>query len=404
LLFAALTMNKLQKGWYSEINEQWPGQAMSLEVEEVLWDKQSPYQRVGMLKTKTWGHALIIDGVIQCTERDEMAYQEMITHIPMFAHKNPKNVLVVGGGDGGVLREVLKHKTVEHVTICEIDQMVIDVSKKWLPKMACAYDDPRVTLHCGDAAVFIKGNKNKFDVIVCDSSDPVGPAKALFERPFFMDMKAALRKGGRIATQGESMWINLDLITGLIKSLSPHFTSVEYGTTQIPTYPAGQIGFIVCGWDGDDKEPQSTSQKQPARAVPDDMELNYYNTPLHTAAFTLPSFCQRAVDAAKDGKGPAKKKQKTASKKGSKKGAAAEADEKEEKVEEPAAKPAGRGRGKKAAAPKKEPAAEPAAEAEPRAGRGGKKGSKKAASKKGSKKGGAVAAAAGRPKRKRAGS
>jgi len=207
-----------RKNWFSEVNTQWPGQAMSLEVQKVLHDAKSQYQHVLVFESKAFGNVLVIDDVIQLTERDECAYQEMITHLPMFSHPNPENVLIVGGGDGGVIREVVKHAEVKHITICEIDQMVIDCGKRYFPTMAHAWDDPRVHVVCNDAAVFMKSKEaeGKFDVIVCDSSDPVGPAGVLFESPFYAAMARALRPGGRIATQAESIWNNRELIGGFV--------------------------------------------------------------------------------------------------------------------------------------------------------------------------------------------
>ena len=163
----------------------------------------------------------------------------------MFAHENPKKVLVIGGGDGGVLREVAKHPGVEEIVICELDQGVIDVSKEFLPTLAKGYDDPRVTVHIMDGAQFMRENQNSFDIIITDSSDPIGPASVLFETPFYNGMYDALRDGGIVCTQGECMWLHSKLIRPLMDSISQKFQSVEYAYTTIPTYPSGQIGFII---------------------------------------------------------------------------------------------------------------------------------------------------------------
>jgi len=292
------TMDRLINGWYSEVNKQWPGQAMSLEIEQVLWDKKSKFQHVIVLKSRTFGNVLILDGVIQLTERDECAYQEMIAHLPLFSHPNPENVLIVGGGDGGVIREVAKHKGVKSITICEIDEMVIEVGKKFFPSVASTWSDPRVKLVCDDAAKFMetKDAKGHFDVIVCDSSDPVGPAEALFESPFYRSMNEALRPGGRISTQAESVWMHLSLIQGLFKKTLPIFAGVEYATTQIPTYPCGQIGFLMC-CKTDKKTPDTC--KAPQRKPPSDMQLTYYSPELHSASFVLPAFVTRVIDEAR---------------------------------------------------------------------------------------------------------
>ena len=278
---------------------------MALEVEKVLHDEKSDYQHVVVFQSKSFGKVLLLDGVIQVTDRDEVAYQEMIANIPLFSHPNPERVLIVGGGDGGVIRECVKHKSVKEVHICEIDKMVIEVSKKYFPKVAAAWDDKKVTLICGDASEYIKRPENagKFDVIVSDTSDPVGPAAALFESTFYANLAAALKPGGRIATQGESMWNNLPLITKLVQGVKDLgvFESVEYATTQIPTYPLGQIGFIVCAKAdaaaaaGAAAAGKAASCKVPVRRVTDE-PMEYYTSELHEAAFVLPKFL---VDALK---------------------------------------------------------------------------------------------------------
>jgi len=176
---------------------------------------------VVVFKSKTYGHVLALDGVIQVTERDEYAYHEMIAHVPMFSHPNPQRVLVVGGGDGGVLREVMRHKSVTHVTICEIDQMVMDVSKKYFSAMSHVWEDKRLRVVCSDAIAYMQSAEaqNAFDVIICDSSDPLGPAAPLFESAFYRTMHGCLRPGGVISTQAESPWTFKDfiLVTRLLR-------------------------------------------------------------------------------------------------------------------------------------------------------------------------------------------
>lgn len=146
-------------GWFHERGVLWPGQAMSLKVKEVLHHARSTFQDVLVFESTDHGRVLVLDGVIQVTERDEFSYQEMIAHIPLYAHPNPKKVLVIGGGDGGVLREVAKHDSVEEIVICEIDGEVIDVSKKYLPSLAVGYEDPRVTVKVMDGSIFMDENQ-----------------------------------------------------------------------------------------------------------------------------------------------------------------------------------------------------------------------------------------------------
>ena len=234
-------------GWFSESEVMWPGQAMSLKVEEVLWEGRSDFQDVLVFRSSTYGIVLVLDGVIQLTERDEFAYQEMIAQIPLHCHHDPQSVLIVGGGDGGVLREVCRHPGVQRVTMCEIDELVCNVAKKYLGNStATAFDDPRVTLVHADAADYVKDQLEAYDVVIVDSSDPVGPAETLFTASFYQSLRKAMRPGAIMCNQGECMWLHLDLIGEVLKHCKEVFPSVDYAFTTIPTYPSGQIGFLVC--------------------------------------------------------------------------------------------------------------------------------------------------------------
>lgn len=209
-------MDNIKDGWFKETCTLWPGQAMSLEVDEVLYNKKSKFQDIMVFKSKTYGNVLVLDGVIQCTERDEFAYQEMIANLPICSHPCPKKVLIIGGGDGGVLREVVKHPLVESVVQCEIDEDVINASKKYLLGMAQGFFSPKLTLHVGDGFEFMKQNQDAFDVIITDSSDPVGPAESLFKESYYQLMKTALRKGGILCCQGKDIF-NTALFLSLCK-------------------------------------------------------------------------------------------------------------------------------------------------------------------------------------------
>lgn len=292
-----ITSDKDGNKWFSEVNDQWPGQCFSLQIEEVLLDQKTEYQHLQVFKSVTYGNVLVLDGVIQLTTRDEAAYQEMIAHIPLFAHKNPRSVLIIGGGDGGVIREVVKHKSVERIVICEIDRAVIEAGKKYFPSVASSWDDERVTLVTSDASVFIKSAEqaNAFDVIICDTSDPVGPAEALFEMPFYQDLFTALKPGGRVCTQAETVWVHLPLIQKMLNGASDIFKDghVEYATTQIPTYPCGMIGFLVCTKADGSKLNPSCVHARPGDV--DEMKLRYYSAGMHLAAFVLPKFAEDAL-------------------------------------------------------------------------------------------------------------
>jgi|MDSW01.2.fsa_nt_gb spermidine synthase len=244
-------MDAAMKGWFSEVSdEMWPGQAMSLKVEEVLFRGKSDFQDVMVFQSATYGKVLVLDGVIQCTERDEFSYQEMIAHLPLCSlHHEPKKVLVVGGGDGGVLREITRHRSVERLDIAEIDGVVIETAKKYFPGMSLGFDDPRVHVHVTDGIKWVgDAEAESYDAIIVDSSDPVGPAAVLFERDFFEKIHRALKPGGVVCTQGECVWLHAELIKDVLEMCKSIFVggSVQYGFTTIPTYPSGQIGFVMC--------------------------------------------------------------------------------------------------------------------------------------------------------------
>jgi len=281
--------------WFGEKEVMWPGQQFSLKVERILYQGKSPFQDILVFDSVNYGRVLVLDGVIQLTERDECAYQEMIVNLPMMSHPQPKNVLIIGGGDGGVLREVCRHEGVESVVMCEIDEMVVELSKKYFStSTATAYSDPRLTLKFEDAAKFIKSYSNTFDVIITDSSDPVGPANTLFTQEFYADLKRSLKPGGVLCCQGECMWLHLDLITSVMEGCRKIFPRVEYAYTSIPSYPSGQIGFLMCGTSSE------RDLSSPARPVPPSLleQLRFYNSELHTASFTLPNFARRKISPA----------------------------------------------------------------------------------------------------------
>ncbi|KAK2934586.1 hypothetical protein FoTM2_005833 [Fusarium oxysporum f. sp. vasinfectum] len=260
-----ITHPTIKDGWFREISDMWPGHAMTLRVEKVLVHEKSKYQDVLIFKSTDFGNVLVLD-----------------------------NVLVIGGGDGGVLREIVKHDCVEEATLCDIDEAVVRLSKEHLPSMACGFDHPKSKTHIGDGFKFLNDYKNEFDVIITDSSDPDGPAEALFQKSYFQLLHDALREGGVITTQGsESPWLHLPLITRLKKDCQAIFPVAEYAYTTIPTYPSGQIGFMVCSKDpkADVKTPLRSWTKEE-----EDAKCRYYSAEIHKASFVLPKFAQKALE------------------------------------------------------------------------------------------------------------
>ncbi|PPQ71309.1 hypothetical protein CVT24_012035 [Panaeolus cyanescens] len=290
---APLSHPTIVDGWFKEISSQWPGQAMALKVNKILHVEQSLYQDVLVFESETFGNVLVLDGVIQCTERDEFSYQEMIAHIPLASHPNPKKVLVIGGGDGGVVREVLKHPSVEEVVLCDIDEAVIRVSKTYLPHMSSLLSSPRVRVYIGDGFKFLADNTSTYDVIVTDSSDPVGPAESLFQKPYFQLLHDALTPGGHISTQGECLWLHMNLIKDLKTMAGSIFEKATYAFTTIPTYPSGQIGFMLASKAGG----QPSDLSVPLRNVEN---TRYWSQNVHKAAFVLPEFARVFLEEDRD--------------------------------------------------------------------------------------------------------
>merc|ERR1712169_104749 len=252
-----ITHETIKDGWFREISHMWPGQAMTLKVEKVLHHEKSKYQDVLIFKSTDYG-----------------------------------TVLVIGGGDGGVLREVVKHDCVEEAILCDIDEAVVRLSKEYLPHMAQGLSHPKSTVHIGDGFKFLDDYKNSFDVIITDSSDPDGPAESLFQKSYFELLNNALREGGVISTQAENQWLHLPLITRLKKDCKEVFPVAEYAYTTIPTYPSGQIGFMICCKDA------SRDVKVPLRSWTPEEEAEkcrYYNAEIHKASFILPTFAKKAL-------------------------------------------------------------------------------------------------------------
>mmetsp|Transcript_8604 Transcript_8604/g.21883 ORF Transcript_8604/g.21883 Transcript_8604/m.21883 type:complete len:342 (+) Transcript_8604:97-1122(+) len=287
-------------GWFTELGSLWPGQGLSIQVKNVLLQTRTLFQDLKVFESDAFGTVLTLDGVVQVTDRDEFSYQEMIAHLPLCGiSRAPKRVLVVGGGDGGVVREITRHASVEMIDMAEIDGGVCEASKRFFPQLACGFSDPRLNIMICDGIDFVKNaEEGTYDAIIVDSSDPVGPAEVLFQRPFFEYMHRALKPGGAICTQAESLWLHMPIIEELAKMCKDIFTggTVNYAYTTIPTYPSGQIGFMICT----KKDGKAPDMKVPRRAAPGCGPLNlpplrYYSAELHKASFVLPQYATSAL-------------------------------------------------------------------------------------------------------------
>ncbi|ESP00939.1 hypothetical protein LOTGIDRAFT_200547 [Lottia gigantea] len=294
-----MSNSKIDGNWFREADDEWRGYCTSLEIEEILYHEKSDFQDILVFKSVSFGRVLVLDGVIQCTERDEFSYQEMIAHLPLNSHQDPKKVLVVGGGDGGVVREVLKYPTVEEVILCEIDQKVIDVCKKFIPSMAACLNDPRVTVQVGDGIKYLESKKGEFDVIITDAPDPMGPGVVLYEKKFYEELNQALKPKGIICSQGQCLWFDLDTIIKVLKQAKEIFPVYAYASGYTPTYTGGHMGYIICSND------KSVNLKEPIRNFTyeqlDEMKMRYYCPDLHRACFNvLPYFARKELKSILD--------------------------------------------------------------------------------------------------------
>lgn len=274
--------------WYTERYNDNLG--LTFKINDILHCEQSEFQKVEVIYTEAYGKMLLLDGLVMTTEKDEFFYHEMITHIPMLAHANPERVLVVGGGDGGTVREVLKHPSVKEVVLCEIDGAVIEASRKYLPSIAGMLDDSRVTINVEDAIEYMKRQSKNFDVILIDSTDPMGPGEGLFTEEFYTNVKNALKDGGVMAAQSESPIINqkeLGLVSTLLKKVFP---IVKTYIAPVPTYPGSFWSWTFCSQSVNPLEIADNS-----RAESIEKQAKLYNREFHKSVFALPNFIREIV-------------------------------------------------------------------------------------------------------------
>ncbi|WP_226566739.1 spermidine synthase [Bacillus stratosphericus] len=266
--------------WYTE--KQTKNFGITLKVNKTLHTEQTDFQHLEMVETREFGNMLFLDGMVMTSEKDEFVYHEMVAHVPLFTHPNPENVLVVGGGDGGVIREILKHPSVKKATLVDIDGKVIEYSKKFLPIIAGKLDDSRVDVKVGDGFMHIAEADNEYDVIMVDSTEPVGPAVNLFSKGFYAGISKALKEDGIFVAQTDNPWFTPELITNVQRDVKEIFPITKLYTANIPTYPSGLWTFTI------------GSKKYDPLAVEDsrffDVETKYYTKELHKAAFVLPKF------------------------------------------------------------------------------------------------------------------
>jgi spermidine synthase len=274
-------------GWFEE--KLYRDVRQSFAVSKILHRAQSEHQDVVVFENPVYGRVLALDGVVQVTQKDEYVYHEMMSHVPILAHGKAKDVLVVGGGDGGILREVLRHRSVKSATLVEIDRSVVDMCRKWMPSVSAgAFDDGRADIVIADGAAFVAKTDKRFDVIIVDSTDPIGPGEVLFAERFYKACKRCLKAGGILVNQNGVPFLQPGEIPMTARRRRKAFKVASFYMAAVPSYYGG---LMALGWATDDAKaadvPLATLEKRFAAAH---LKTHYYTPELHRASFALPAF------------------------------------------------------------------------------------------------------------------
>ena len=273
------------------------GFRIRLKADRVLFDSETEHQHLIIIETPEFGRVMMLDGVIQLASKDEFVYHEMMAHVPLFAHGRAKKALIIGGGDGGVLREALRHPELESVTLCEIDRRVIDLCRAHFPEVSAgAYDDPRTRIVIADGTKFVAETDERFDVIMVDSTDPIGPGAVLFTREFYADCRKALAKGGLLTTQNGLPFLQAAELKQSVGYFRELFNDAFAYLATTPTYVGGPMSF---GWASDDGELRQHKRRKIERryAKAGAFPTRYWRPDVHVAAFALPAYVRELVEA-----------------------------------------------------------------------------------------------------------
>jgi len=271
--------------WFKEY--QTSDMVISCRVSRTLHEEKTPFQNLAVIDTVEFGRMLVLDNIIQTTVKDEFVYHEMITHVALNTHASPAKVLVIGGGDGGAVREIVKHQSIEKVVHCEIDGAVIEASRKYLPEISCALDHPKVEIVVDDGIKHVRENKKSYDIILVDSTDPIGPAEGLFSATFYQDIFDSLNDDGIFVAQTESPFFNGDLIQRIFKDVSGIFPITRLFLANIPSYPGGLWTFTMGSKKYDPLNVDITKIKE--------MDTKYYSPAIHHSCFILPPFVKNLL-------------------------------------------------------------------------------------------------------------
>lgn len=282
----------MTESWFQEtLYDHW---RQSFRVTREITRIQGPMQEIALFETPGFGRVLTLDGVIQVTTGDEFVYHEMLAHVPVYAHGAVRSVCVVGGGDGGMLRELLKHKSIERAVLVEIDGAVIDFCREHLPSVSAgAFDDPRTRIVIADGVEYMATTQDKFDLIVIDSTDPIGPGGVLFTEPFYKDCARCLTAEGMVVNQNGVPFLQGEEVSDTWRRRRPHFADVGYYLAAVPTYVGG---FMALGWAAATRRPRAEALETiRIRFATAPVSTRYYTPDVHKAAFALPPYVQNLI-------------------------------------------------------------------------------------------------------------
>jgi spermidine synthase len=270
------------------------GYAQRFGVREILFESRTEHQHLVIFESDSFGRVMALDGVIQTTSRDEFIYHEMLAHVPLFAHPAPRDVLIIGGGDGGLLREVLKHPGVERVVQVEIDRAVIDLCVQYFPDHSQgAFGDARAEIVIGDGIDYVCNTERRFDVVLSDCTDPIGPGEVLFSSRFYEGVARCLKAGGIFAAQNGSAFLQPEEVTTTYQRLSPYFKDRSFFTASVPTYVGGAMALA---WASQDATLRATGMDTlRERFAKSGIGTRYYNPAMHSASFALPQYLVDAL-------------------------------------------------------------------------------------------------------------
>jgi len=269
---------------------------LTVGVNKILFSEETPYQKVEVYETDTWGNLMTIDGMVMLSERDEFVYHEMLSHVGLFAHPDPRRVLIIGGGDGGTAREVMRHSSVQQVDMVEIDEAVVRASKEFLPEVG-DWNNPKLNVLFEDGIQFVKDIDDPYDVIIIDGSDPVGPAEGLFESNFMQACYDGLSENGVLTAQTESPWVSdyHPSMKKVFSALEDIYEVSKMYLAYIPLYPAGMWSFSFASKGADPLSNETLSRVEEGLNN-FDTELKYYNPEVHRGCFALPNFVRDIID------------------------------------------------------------------------------------------------------------